>query len=28
MEDNVSKYVENLPKEWQEVKVKNLLTHS
>ncbi|WP_228414060.1 serine hydrolase domain-containing protein [Chryseobacterium sp. CH21] len=28
LEDNVSKYVENLPKEWQEVKVKNLLTHS
>ncbi|MCJ7932122.1 MAG: beta-lactamase family protein [Chryseobacterium sp.] len=28
LEDNVSKYVENLPKEWQDVKVKNLLTHS
>lgn len=28
LEDNISKYVENLPKEWQNVKVKNLLTHS
>jgi len=28
LEDNISKYVENIPKEWQEVKVKNLLTHS
>ncbi|MFZ4928791.1 serine hydrolase [Chryseobacterium sp. Mn2064] len=28
LEDHVSKYVENLPKEWQEIKVKNLLTHS
>ncbi|WEK70592.1 MAG: beta-lactamase family protein [Candidatus Chryseobacterium colombiense] len=28
LEDNVSKYVDNLPKEWQNVKVKNLLTHS
>lgn len=28
LEDNISKYIENLPKEWQEVKVKNLLTHS
>lgn len=28
LEDNVSKYVENLPQEWQNVKVKNLLTHS
>ena len=28
LEDNVSKYVENLPTEWQDVKVKNLLTHS
>lgn len=28
LEDNVSKYVENTPKNWQNVKVKNLLTHS
>jgi len=28
LEDNISKYVENLPKDWQNVKVKNLLTHS
>lgn len=28
LEDNISKYLENLPKEWQEVKVKHLLTHS
>ena len=28
LEDNISKYLENLPKEWQNVKVKNLLTHS
>ncbi|MCQ4141974.1 serine hydrolase [Chryseobacterium sp. EO14] len=28
LEDNVLKYVENLPQEWQNVKVKNLLTHS
>jgi CubicO group peptidase (beta-lactamase class C family) len=28
LEDNISKYVENIPKEWQDVKVKNLLTHS
>lgn len=28
LEDNVSKYVENLPQEWQNVKVKNLLPHS
>ncbi|WP_250255545.1 serine hydrolase [Chryseobacterium sp. Marseille-Q3244] len=28
LEDNLSKYLENLPKEWQDVKVKNLLTHS
>ncbi|PZU07131.1 MAG: serine hydrolase, partial [Chryseobacterium sp.] len=28
LEDNVSKYVDNLPKDWQHVKVKNLLTHS
>lgn len=28
LEDKISKYLENLPKEWQNVKVKNLLTHS
>lgn len=28
LEDSVSKYVENLPQEWQKIKVKNLLTHS
>ncbi|WP_426278044.1 serine hydrolase [Chryseobacterium sp. S-02] len=28
LEDNVSKYVDNLPKDWQHIKVKNLLTHS
>lgn len=28
LEDNVSKYIDNLPKDWQHVKVKNLLTHS
>ncbi|GAA5101353.1 hypothetical protein GCM10023210_40970 [Chryseobacterium ginsengisoli] len=28
LEDNISKYVENLPKDWQNVKIKNLLTHS
>ncbi|SDI90284.1 serine hydrolase domain-containing protein [Chryseobacterium jejuense] len=28
LEDKISKYLENLPKEWQEVQVKNLLTHS
>ncbi|MCW3161833.1 serine hydrolase [Chryseobacterium oryctis] len=28
LEDNVSKYVDNLPQDWQNVKVKNLLTHS
>ena len=28
LEDNISKYLGNLPKEWQNVKVKNLLTHS
>lgn len=28
LEDPVSKYVEHLPEEWQNVKVKNLLTHS
>ncbi len=28
LEDNISEYVDHLPKEWQNVKVKNLLTHS
>ncbi|MCQ9635993.1 serine hydrolase [Chryseobacterium sp. WG23] len=28
LEDRVSKYVANLPNEWQNVQVKNLLTHS
>lgn len=28
LEDKVSKYVDNLPKEWQDVQVKNLLSHS
>lgn len=28
LEDNISKYVDNLPKEWQDVKIKNLLSHS
>jgi len=28
LEDPVSKYVENIPKSWEHVKVKNLLTHS
>ena len=28
LEDNISKYLDNLPKEWQNVKVKNLLSHS
>ncbi|MCY0968235.1 serine hydrolase [Chryseobacterium wangxinyae] len=28
LEDNISKYVDNLPKDWQNVKLKNLLTHS
>ena len=28
LEDKISKYLDNLPKEWQEVKIKNLLTHS
>lgn len=28
LEDKVSKYVEHLPQSWQNVKVKNLLTHS
>jgi CubicO group peptidase (beta-lactamase class C family) len=28
LEDEISIYLENLPKEWQTIKVKNLLTHS
>ncbi len=28
LEDSVSKYIENLPKDWEHVKVKNLVTHS
>ena len=28
LEDKISKYLDNLPKEWQDVKIKNLLTHS
>ncbi|MEA5259510.1 serine hydrolase domain-containing protein [Arcicella aquatica] len=28
LEDNVSKYLENLPLEWQNVKIENLLSHS
>ncbi|WP_035664317.1 serine hydrolase domain-containing protein [Flavobacterium sp. ACAM 123] len=28
LEDKISKYLDNLPKEWQDVKVKNLITHS
>ncbi|WP_307462356.1 serine hydrolase [Chryseobacterium sp. SORGH_AS_0447] len=28
LEDHVSKYIDHLPKEWQNVKVKNLLSHS
>lgn len=28
LEDPISKYLNNLPKEWQEIKVKNLLSHS
>jgi CubicO group peptidase (beta-lactamase class C family) len=28
LEDKISKYLDNLPKEWKEVKIKNLLTHS
>ncbi|MFP3835006.1 serine hydrolase [Chryseobacterium sp. SIMBA_028] len=28
LEDKVSKYVDNLPKEWQNVQMKNLLSHS
>ncbi|MFT3920113.1 serine hydrolase [Cloacibacterium sp.] len=28
LDDKISKYLDNLPKEWQQVKIKNLLTHS
>lgn len=28
LEDPISKYLDNLPIEWQKIKVKNLLTHS
>jgi CubicO group peptidase (beta-lactamase class C family) len=28
LEDSISKYLSNLPKEWQHIKVKNLLSHS
>ena len=28
LEDDISKHLENLPKNWQNIKVKNLLTHS
>lgn len=28
LEDEISKYIENLPKDWQKVKIKNLLSHS
>ncbi|MEG1589675.1 serine hydrolase [Chryseobacterium sp.] len=28
LDDKISKYLEDLPKEWQEVKIKNLLSHS
>ncbi|MDP9957831.1 CubicO group peptidase (beta-lactamase class C family) [Epilithonimonas hungarica] len=28
LEDKISKYVDNLPKQWQDVKIKNLLSHS
>lgn len=28
LEDPISKYLDNLPKEWQNVKIKNLLSHS
>jgi len=28
LEDHISKYIDNLPEDWQNVKVKNLLTHS
>ncbi|MFH6959884.1 serine hydrolase [Flavobacterium aquidurense] len=28
LEDPISKYIDNLPKEWQTIQVKNLLSHS
>ena len=28
LEDTISKYIENTPKNWQHIKIKNLLTHS
>ena len=28
LEDEISKYLDSLPKEWQNIKIKNLLTHS
>jgi len=28
LEDKISKYIDKLPKEWQNVKIKNLLSHS
>jgi hypothetical protein len=28
LEDEISKYIDNIPAEWQNVKVKNLLSHS
>lgn len=28
LDDKISKYVDHLPKEWQDVKIKNLLSHS
>jgi CubicO group peptidase (beta-lactamase class C family) len=28
LEDKISKYLDDLPKEWQNVKIKNLLSHS
>lgn len=28
LEDPISKYLDNLPNEWQQIKVKNLLSHS
>lgn len=28
LEDDISKYLEDLPKHWQPIKIKNLLTHS
>ncbi len=28
LDDKISKYIDSLPKEWKEIKIKNLLTHS